>query len=538
MDSERDVELHLQCEHKQRSPYYDSSQISGWIDDLPDEQLRDTANYIYQGLTSLSRSPAPLKKRFKRLEAFRPAVEYVTQALVEQTTAAPSAASSWNTAVIINELFAEFADGYKRALMEYHENAGGLSRDQFILAIHRACRCLYKVLLTCYRFYFAVPPTIWKDLHQLYALAEAHKVHEIKVASEIIIQCPECSIADVYKQASLLALAQPYRYTRPHIETLNNAIKQWFPHCALRNAAEDPRQPGLFLAVLHSDLAPYPLPLVKERVMGQWRLIDTHNILAGLKKYLSTRSSTENENANGNFYSDLFDSWSYLKKRIAPRQTMTARVTATLGLHDSHVVLGRAAIDPDLDDQGAIIAAKDINAAANSKSQLCTLVNYSDTGACLFWKNHTGAEVKVGEILSLFNLNDSPRPFVGVIRWIKNIKNNLSMVGVQFLANNAEAVITRAADEQHNRIQVLPALLLRTPGPIEPVFSLITAASHYQPGRTITIYRRGHEHKLQLIKVLSATNQFTQFNFQPLSEHHSDSRSQPLSNHHQHGAVA
>jgi len=94
---------------------------------------------------------------------------------------------------------------YKRLVQDLLKQVGSESSQPTLRnAIMQCIDYLTQQALQAYAVYQDAPPSIWKDLHQLYAYAEKKQL-----ATEVVEHLSDLSISGMYARALLLSIANP-----------------------------------------------------------------------------------------------------------------------------------------------------------------------------------------------------------------------------------------------------------------------------------------------------------------------------------------
>jgi len=143
-------------------------------------------------------------------------------------------------------------------------------------------------------------------------------------------------------------------------------------------------------------------------------------------------------------------------------------------------------------------------------SYIVPLLNTSPGGYCLQWPNQIPGSIQAGEIVGIresTNHNWS----LAVIRWIRQIRQQGTQIGIELLAPLAEPCGVQLLQKTGAPSEYLRALLLPELSAIGQPATLITPRLPFQTGQKVFINQRGEETKCQLSKRVTATGSFSQF---------------------------
>lgn len=170
-----------------------------------------------------------------------------------------------------------------------------------------------------------------------------------------------------------------------------------------------------------------------------------------------------------------------------------------------------------LDDKATDMKKDQANLPPLFESFSCGLINTSPGGFCVSWGDQVPKLVKTGEIVGVREDNQSTWS-VGVIRWVKQFKNEGARMGIELLAPDAIPVGTKVFNKTGATTEYMRALLLPELKAIGQSATLITPKIAFHVGNKILLNQQGVEDKAQLIKQMTSTASFTQFQFKYLNK--------------------
>ncbi len=472
---------------------------------LPLSNVSETARLVYRSLTALNAATMVATKRAKHLEAFRPSMEYATQHLTELFAhhALPLPRPENNAAIMASELCIQMAHGYKKLAADLlATKKSRQTADKIVVALYRAVTYLYRFHLSCYQRYAPIPETAWKELHQLYTYAEKHGLDTTNV-SDREASAGHGTISDLYKQALLLYIANPYRLAPDQIRAVATFVETWAPQSDLRAVSVRRNDTKLFVVMLASSEAPMPWALCPDEPSTTWRSLDTSRLVGVMREFISLSEKPSNRDASANTLplktmQHLLRTFALASQRDATRVNKTVRLWITMGLSDTYLCINRGLGQIDPRRHSAIFP--------------CVLINESASGACLLWKGDLAEKLRVGDVIGLYaDENGGNRAQIAVIRWISNAKENVWMLGLQRLVDNAQAVAAKVPSPQGKSQRVMPSLLLPENSAANLPATLVLPTLVCRSGDCISVLRRGKEFNLQLAQVVETSATFTRF---------------------------
>lgn len=199
-----------------------------WSNRLPQAQAQRASQQLREVLDNLNRIPLPAQQRFAILEALYASVQVALSSLASRYLNQPLALPE--EPLQLAELAATLQDltasGYTLAavhtLREPSEITGISPARLVCESLLRAIDLTGQTMLLHYQLYQAVPDQSWRQLHQLYALAEDQGLENLPVA---LPGHAEASIGQCYTQTLILGCAKPNQLRQADLEKLFQALQ-------------------------------------------------------------------------------------------------------------------------------------------------------------------------------------------------------------------------------------------------------------------------------------------------------------------------
>ncbi len=144
------------------------------------------------------------------------------------------------------------------------------------------------------------------------------------------------------------------------------------------------------------------------------------------------------------------------------------------------------------------------------------LTNASPGGYCLEWREDLPGEVRTGDIFGIRE-EHATEWMIAVVRWLSRLESSHSLIGLELVSPRAVAF---GAQVQHNnsagaamRVLLLPDIKLVGQAP-----TLITPRTGFREGQRISLLNRQEKKRVQLLRKLSATASYSQFEFDYVQE--------------------
>ncbi|MEQ6342712.1 MAG: hypothetical protein M3A44_13965 [Gammaproteobacteria bacterium] len=532
--------------------------IKEWLERLPLDNTGETARLVYQELTALNRTTIGAQHRFQILESFRPSVHHVANALKKHylCSTLPLSNIAIKTAQLTRELYLEMANGYKIIIDNLLTNESTASMT--LTHMHRAMRYLSEALLTSYQMYAPSPTTAWHDMHQMYRYAEHKKLHESPVLDNQNTLSPQRSINDIYKQALLLALANPYQLSQDGITEVYTALVTLAPYGLLNTVSNPGDAAGSFIINLTGDDPPTSLAVNNNCSAESCRALDTTDLIYRLYQILENEAGSPEPNATRNDTSAspiasglarwLISAWGIVSRRSFARLRKTGRINIAIGLDAIHHFIRKTSVvDATLsfrkkdihpapasppnppranNDPIALFsrslqntAHRNVDTSRAHATHTCTIINESAGGSGLLWKvDGNSTPFKAGEIIGIQTANGMSNNEWGiaVIRWLKDVTSSEVEFGIEMLAPTAEAVLIRTHAADRSGDAPLNGLLLPELTATNQSATLITPAHAFQTGKEIILSTNSGTRHALLTESLEDTGGFMQFLFMPV----------------------
>lgn len=548
--------------------------LQAWVDELPLMNMGETSRLLYQYVQELNRLQVPAPQRLQLLEIVRPTVQHVCKALskhyLNQSLVLPDKAK--RVASLAQALQGHLAGGYKlvsvRAIKRLSEKDG---KQRVATAIHRAISALTDSLVRSYQLYFPTPRHLWLELHQLFLLAEMHKLERLEVADSDFSDIESSSVADAYARVLLLATAKPNQLRQQEIALVYRATEEWSSLIDIKPAAEDE---DLFVFDLQQDRPPTYRTHVS--VAGsESRYIDSR-LLTGKIALAAQGKKVDDfrlpKGMTDNLLAHLQQAWGALTERSFQRTSQTGPIDVSLGLTAVHghlsggvefdklvkgdrlEVLAHGAEEnpfltnrrasrpgvPQDDDawskafdggshrmvddaslenidlskiQGALRQQAELNKAEVQLEKFtCEKINASPGGYCIQWQGKTPQQLRTGEILGVRELGQNEWA-IGVVRWVKQLSGQGAQFGVELLAPRATPVGARSVRKTGEASSFMRALLLPALHAIGQPATLLVPSVGFQSGLKVDMAVGGQMDRVVLVKKVNSTAGFGQYEF-------------------------
>lgn len=553
--------------------------LQAWVDELPLMNMGETSRQLYQFIQELNRLQLSFVQRFALLEIVRPVILHVCRSLgkhyLNQSLVLPE--KGRRVASLAQALQSHLASGYKlvavQGISRVKEREG---RRTVAAALHRAISALSDSLVRSCQLYFPVARHLWIELHQLFLLAEMHRLDSQEVADSDFSVIESSTVKDAYVRALLLATAKPNQLRQQEIALVYRATETWSELIDIKEAGEDA---DLFVFDLQMDRPPTYRTHVS--VAGaQSRYIDSRLLVGKLAATLANNQPEHFEVPDGfpdNLLVHLQQAWGALTERSFKRAGQTGPIDISLGLTGLHGILSdgvpfdemirgrnlqvlvqgaeenpflankpasfasdmarssvgdddpwsqaydggahRMSDDAQIDDSdfsgitGAMAQQQEnMKKVPQGEHFTCQKINASPGGYCVEWVGAAPAALRTGEMLGVRELGQDEWA-IGIVRWVKQLATQGAQFGVELLAPRAKPCGVRVLRKTGDAGHFMRALMLPALNAIGQPSTLLVPAVGFQSNAKVEMAVQGESNKIILHRKVNGTASFGQFEY-------------------------
>lgn len=447
------MSLHLSLppagERDDARPEPDPLQIAAWVDGLRGIEPLMAAHQLIDVLRPMNRMRMRVALRQEVAELITPfalpLVDELSRMLESATV--PLGTRVRSAADLADTLLVELGYAYKTLLMEQSRRLFGLaSSGRAQIPVVRAMQMLAERLTLSYRMYATPPKGVWLELHTLYhfALRRGFAQRDIDAVG--------ATPADIYRQALLLAFAEPLKLMRGELDIARNWIERYSnlsglaPVNGTRNG-----QHGAFLVKTQRDLPGYSLAKRHQSAIQAHDSVLSTQALAELLRGQATRldegetpaqiglPNAPDQAGVADLLRRLARQWDRAPARRHERLRTHARVDVHLGISGIWQFL---------------------NAPQRDRVQASEWIvtNESAGGFALVHDKGEVEPIRVGDVVGIRpHRDDNCR--VCVVRWVLSDHPGHIELGVEEMAPAARAVSIRKLRDEAQR-NPEPVLLL------------------------------------------------------------------------------
>jgi cyclic-di-GMP-binding protein len=313
--------------------------VKKWLTELPTTNMGEMTRRIYTALRDLNRQKIPSKTRLEIMEMTRGSCRMIFNNLnkyfINRTLPLPE--KSQKIVNLNQSMLQELSYGYKIMVSDAANGRDSkLDGKSQCIAIARSIRYMSEMLLRASEIYQPYPAATWSDIHQMYLYAESNSLQDIPVADEEY-DANHASIADLYKQVLLFALARPISLRQSDSERVYYKLAEWAQMTKLGDSPQLNQVNRYFCARMQEDRP--PSYLTEQDCNGETsvRTLDTSELVDAIRKQINSFTHDEKKIVVGDALSietlrALAMSWGVCAKRRFSRTDRSVSIRAVIGL--------------------------------------------------------------------------------------------------------------------------------------------------------------------------------------------------------------
>lgn len=332
--------------------------------------------------------------------------------------------------------------------------------------LQRSLHCVGRAMLEHARAYRAVTPALWKQLHVLYAAAEARELHEIAVDAPV--DATPCTCSSTYREALLALAANTYALSPAQLPVALALAREWSSLVSLTTTApvDATRSPhvvdlassnGPVLARLIQQALPTVRHLASDRLAQRLREVATAVREGGTAPELAHAGALP-RTATEKLLTHLYIQWcSAGGNRAEERRASTQRAQVSIHFHSIHFqISGRAFRQPglrytreeehDLATFGHITERTESRLLTSRSSALepWEIVNQGPTGV-LGMNRKPDLQTRVGQgQLVAMRVSSTQPPMLGIVQRIREEADGSLAIGVRTMPVEVVAASVRS----------------------------------------------------------------------------------------------
>jgi hypothetical protein len=414
-----------------------------WLESLRLDVTFESGRALSRHLAALNRATVDMDARLEMLDAHRDAASKILGDLEPLYAKAdlPLGPGPRAALGLARELLTELALGYRIACVDH---AGKLlsTRKQLGTLLQRAVALTAGRMFAAYKSYTPVPTGTWAELHELYLQADA--LNLTREAAD------GGSIADIYSEALMLSLTDPYRLGQGEAERVLQRLRSHRGLATLGQVRPRTSPGGHFIVPCNTDKPPKPsIGKLDDTGGPDWRLFDANPVVDRLRATPASVAKAKG-NAEADLLARLIRLWGDPPKRSSRRDPGAHTVAIAMGLDGvGHFVALEARInlarEDDMLRRGITMPIAPLPMDDQSEPLPVfewDVVNESKGGLRVRRTGKTEQPIAVGEVAGI-KLPGKPHWAIGVVRWVTIFEDGGMEFGLQYLATMARAVVVK-----------------------------------------------------------------------------------------------
>ncbi|KRW57752.1 hypothetical protein [Pseudomonas sp. TTU2014-080ASC] len=540
--------------------------VKKWIEGLPKANVGESARQLYQALLEINQLQTSAENRLQMLELLRPEIFFVCNQLEKHFV---------NLAIVLDErprkvanlcqaLQHHLAIGYKLIVTALGSQPTRDEQNLLAAALQRSIHSLCGPLIRSSQLYCPVPEGLWLELHLLYQIARAHGLHKTSIRDPQAHHTQGLSSEQCYLVALLLGSSRCNQMRQNTIAQLAKILELWANLVTL-----NPKDASTCLFAVNpaQDAPPRYTTQLSPQDMQDALGIDPSVLAHALNDYLQSKDPSH-LHVPTNFSQDMLQhltaAWGDIAERTFQRTQSQGNLTLSLGMSAVHYYLAGQRLFNDVLRQssqsnaavfsvqsgdadiwsGAFDAKKGENQedvlpfeeiqysrpddetqqsalyqqhTASYPTFEVSIVNISPGGYCLSWGREVPNQLQAGELLGVRSQQQDSWS-IAVVRWIRQVRGGGTQMGIELIAPQAQTCGLQLLRNGDQNSQFMRALLLPEISVISRPSTLITPRIPFQEGSKVSININGTEHRAVLMKRISSTGSFNQFEYKLIKE--------------------
>lgn len=532
-----------------------------WTRQLPMANIGETSRQLYHAIIELNHLFLPPQQRMQFLELARDKIHFVCTELSRHFLGLAIALPEKQRKIanLTQALQLHLASGYKLCVLEFIDNGGVAKNKRHIgIATHRAISELGATILRAHQLYGPSPANSWLECHRLFRFANHYKLDEYDVDDLLLKHRSASTIADSYKRVLLLGCSRPNQLRQSELTQVYDLFETWTSYC---ECGPELGPDSLFVVDLEKNSSPIYRSLLENPLGNDSIGFDTRELsgfLADTAKARRDNSSTTTPlkipaTVSDTLLTHLSQALGILATRNFNRISSQGTLEICVGLTAAHYFIAgqktfpefidgndsahheednlfirnsmqkpdawsgahdASILDRSLPPSDAPINFRNKSGAKPGKakpvSQKAALINTSPGGYCVSWEANIPASLQAGEVLGVREQSSHPWS-LGVVRWLRQVRNQGTQIGIELLAPSAAPCAVRLIQKVGNSSEYLRGLMLPEISVVNQPATLITPRLPFQSGSRISLLHDGCEDQGQLLKKVSATGSVSQF---------------------------
>ena len=437
------------------------AEFRDWLGTLPMAQLLDAGRALREALSRIEDAPLEAAARAEMLGLAAPAADQLLAGLNQVYAQAPQPLGphAVEAVTLARALASSMALGYERAAADLAASSPLL--DELPVMLARAMRYIAKGMQASYKSYSRVAPGAWRGLHELYLRSEDAAGPR---------GTPGDTPADVYCEACLLALTDPYRLMPGEVDRVLRILRALPASALLGRARPESRAGAHFVVPCVEDKPPRSAVLQDEGSDDGQRWLDANPVVESLRaalEELGSGAALANRLLGADalaLMAKLTTLWGDPPKRAHRRDAAEGSVAICVGVKPiAQFVAHDASADGEAElralRQGITMPLRTLPEDEGGRIvpiHEWAVVNLSEGGLKVRRSSRATTAIAVGDVVGIKAAGKALWT-IGMARWITGLEDEKTEFGVQFFADAVCAVWIRTGGTGARKLGVLLA---------------------------------------------------------------------------------
>jgi hypothetical protein len=513
------------------------AKVKTWVDQLAYADPVPTARMLLNSVQILNRNLCPLKTRHQLLECYRKAYWVLYQSmrmLALTSTTTTYGKKQVNTDKLLKAMTREFAFGYKITLNELLDGSSLRGKKTILhLAFIQTTQFLTLELITAYMDHAQYPSHIWRELHTVYNIAEKNELSERKITEVQNNQSRSFNLSQLYKQACLLALLDPYQHNRDDLWSILYYTDDLAGKLIIAPFTSKNSSDYTFMVNLLGENPPTIISTSFSNFdANNYRLLDTRAVVDELKVKLHSLNTgalpqlphftgrLSNPEQIESLLESMREHWRTSPRRKKPRASSSNNIWLCAGLESITNLLNEESAEEI--EQNNLPNSFDhlLNADNEGRQTLtrCSQTNSSEQGIGLEEIPIDTPLMHVGQIIAFHigNRYAQESLTIGIVQWIRKRTATTLSAGIKTISNQLGYCALSLPDTKQENQQ--PAILLQSFSASKPSRQLLVPSGKYFQNQLASLQFMGHSTSVIINKSLESNQWFERFEIAPASK--------------------
>ena len=443
------------------------NKLSKWVENLPYANPIKVEAEIFEALYQLNRYPETVPQRSELMACYRNAYESLFKVVRKEYTRKDFRTvhhGKLKLTELLLKVTVEMAYGYKLVINECLEQvAQGKKSPHLGLAIYFVMKALTQELMLEYAEFIPDSKKAWREIFQLYALAEEHHLQRELMEEGMTIEL-------LFKRILLIVMVDPYHLHRGEIWSCYDYLARW----ALLTKFESPDQipkniTAHFLVDSQSVHPPKPLKADTELAPERHHIFNTLHLCETIHKQMKQvennskfiPEATEKLTAiqSIQMFRHMLLAWHVQPERRSPREEkygahmVASGLSAAKHFMEKDAIVHEEAANPfSIEEEEPASFTLEGTAGIQSAPRLSRykvyewrIFNISASGMGLIVNAPVPKEVQVGQLLiaQVPRKESKANCSVGIVRRMIQRDPETMEVGIQFITGKLSPVAIR-----------------------------------------------------------------------------------------------